>query len=47
MDFGERDIAETDIWERDIGKRDIEERDIGKTVATCQFAEQLLIQILT
>jgi hypothetical protein len=36
----ERDIGETDVREWDIG-----ESDVGETVATCRFAEQLLIHI--
>jgi hypothetical protein len=49
-DIGERDIVESDIRERDIGemdirKRDIRERAIGESVATCRFAEYLLLHI--
>jgi hypothetical protein len=33
------------MGESDIGERDIWERAIGETVATCRFAEYLLLHI--
>jgi hypothetical protein len=49
-DIGEWDIVDSDIWERDIRERDIRKRDIGErdireSVATCRFAECLLLHI--
>jgi hypothetical protein len=44
-DIGERDITERAIWENNIGERNIGNRDSRETVATCRFAEQLLIHI--
>jgi hypothetical protein len=38
-------LRERDIGEKEIRERDIWERDIGETVATCRFAEQLLLDI--
>jgi len=43
--IGERDMGERDIRKRDIRERDIRERDIPETVATCRFAELLLLHI--
>jgi hypothetical protein len=43
--IGERDIWEGNIRERDIRERNILEKDIRETIATCRFAEWLLLHI--